>query len=488
MAFDPSIVSVEEEAGQRKAGDIAEPRERVFSAGTLCYTRNGLVSLFGWLLWGDFAFTFFEAIFSRFLPLYLKDMQASNTLIGVMTGSIAGLVNVLFAPNFSQWSDRLRSRWGRRIPFLFWVTPITVVSLTVIGFAPELGEWLHGSVIGAWVPNLGKREMILTLMCIFVVSYHLFNMVLVNSYNWLLRDVVPENVMVRFLSWIRIVGTFASFVFLWLVFPHILTARKLVCSGIGVFYLISFMAMCWRVKEGEYPPPPERTKEGPGVIRTYARYFVTALRLPIYRYYFAGNIIIGAATSSAAPFMILFASKSLGLSMDNIGKIFAWGSLASGFAYIPMAWVCERIGALRITLISQCIYVVSCVLAYFLVRSANGWLIYSILIVIPSVAAGLGLMATTMALFPKESFGQFSSAVNVFGCGGAIVANYLIGVFMDLTNSNYRFVFVWSGIFFALGIFPLLVVYKHWKQHGGPHHYVPPVPDCDLLNPAMSAS
>lgn len=76
--------------------------DRSYAVGTLRYTFRGLLVLFLWLLWGDFAFTFFENIFSRFVPLYLKDFHASNSLIGIMTGSIAGLVNILFLPNISQ--------------------------------------------------------------------------------------------------------------------------------------------------------------------------------------------------------------------------------------------------------------------------------------------------------------------------------------------------------------------------------------------------
>src|SRR5437667_3052 len=120
--------------------------EKTYEAGTLRYTRRGLGILFVWLLWGDFAFTFFESIFGRFIPLYLKDLQASNTLIGVMTGSFVGLINLFFLPNISRWSDAFRSRLGRRIPFLYVVAPLTVASLILVGFAPEIGAWLHQRV------------------------------------------------------------------------------------------------------------------------------------------------------------------------------------------------------------------------------------------------------------------------------------------------------------------------------------------------------
>jgi hypothetical protein len=49
---------------------------KIYHAGTLRYTLQGLIILSLWLRWGDFAFSFFESIFSRFLPLYLKDLHA----------------------------------------------------------------------------------------------------------------------------------------------------------------------------------------------------------------------------------------------------------------------------------------------------------------------------------------------------------------------------------------------------------------------------
>src|SRR5688500_15202989 len=105
---DDARVGLSDESGSK-------PARKTYRAGTLRYTFGGVAVLFGWLLWGDFCFTIFESIFGKFLPLYMKDLQASNTMIGVMTGSIGGIVNVLFLPNISMASDRHRGRWGRRI-------------------------------------------------------------------------------------------------------------------------------------------------------------------------------------------------------------------------------------------------------------------------------------------------------------------------------------------------------------------------------------
>ncbi len=459
--------------------DAPAPAEALYATGTLRYTTRSLAVLFGWLLWGDFAFSFFESIFSRFIPLYLKDLQASNTLIGVMTGSIAGMVNIFFLPNISQWSDRYRSRWGRRIPFLFWSTPITVASLILIGFAPEIGGWLHGNLLSAWAPRLSKHAVILTLLCGCVVSYHLFNMVLVFAYTCLLRDVVPQRVMGRFLSWFRIVGTVALFAFLWYVFPRVVSYRKLVCAGIGTFYLISFLLMCSRFREGEYPPPPSGTARNPGILISFGRYFRDCLGIPIYRNFFITYVLMAAAAVSTNPFLVLYARDSLGLSMDDMGKIFAWGALASALAYFPVGLMCDRFNPMLVSLAALAGFAPVSALAYFLVHDRTTWLVYSIVAMIPSVGWGLGSMALSMALFPKKEFGQFSSGLNVFGCGGLILGNYLAGEFMDWTHSFYRLIFVWATICFILALIPMIGVYREWKRHGGPHHYVPPLPDWD---------
>src|SRR5882757_3073885 len=151
--------------------DFSSPSSgpKLFRVGTLTYTKGGLFTLSLWLLWGDFAFYFFESIFGRFLPIFLKDLHASNTLIGIMTGSFAGLVNVLFLPGISRWSDNLRSSIGRRIPLLYVVTPLTVTAVVGVGFAPEIGNWIFEHFSGLLPAAWTKGTFILWMLSLFVV-------------------------------------------------------------------------------------------------------------------------------------------------------------------------------------------------------------------------------------------------------------------------------------------------------------------------------
>ncbi len=450
-------------------------KKSVFQTGTLIYTKRGLIVLSLWLLWGDFAFNFFEAVFSRFLPIYLKELNASNTLIGVMTGSFAGLVNVLFLPGISRWSDNYRSAIGRRIPFLYVVTPLTVFALIAVGFAPEMGGWVFDRFSAHLPASFTKGGLILGMLSGFVVSFHFFNMILCNAYNWLIRDVVPLEVMARFLAWFRIVGTVSGVFFLWFVFPHLLTHRREICFGIGVFYLIAFIMMCRRVKEGDYPPPVVQANP-PGVFRTFVLYFKECMQVPLYRNYFFVYLLVIVATNCAGNFRTLFVRETLGIDMAAMGHIYSWTSILTALCLFPVGWLCDRFSPIRVTLISLMALSLGTIIGYFFVHSQTGYLTFALIAAVPSVGWALGGTAIGMSLFPSAKFGQLSGGLNVFGCGAMIFGNMFIGMVMDFFTNDYRMAFLWTTFFSAIAIIPMIHVIRGWKEHGGPDNYKAPLP------------
>jgi len=48
----------------------------------------------------------------------VNDMGAPNWLLGLILSTIPGILNMTVCPASSFYSDRFRSRWGRRTPFL----------------------------------------------------------------------------------------------------------------------------------------------------------------------------------------------------------------------------------------------------------------------------------------------------------------------------------------------------------------------------------
>ena len=446
-----------------------------YTAGSLSYTKAGLVTLSFWLLWGDFALGFFESIFGRFIPLFLRELQASNTLVGLMTGGLVGVVNVLCLPGISRWSDGFRSRFGRRIPFLLVATPVTVLSLLCAGFTPEISRFLY-QFVPAWLENLVSGHVFtLSLLCVFVVAYDFFNMVLVTSYNWLLRDVVPERVMARFLSWFRIINTISSMVFLKLVFPYVLSHRMEVFLGVGLFYSVAFLIMCLKVKEGDYPPPPENDTK-PGVFKGFLIYFRECLGHPIYRNYILVSIMWFMVSGCTNPFITLLMNETLKLNMGDMGTLFAVNAAVSVLVLYPVGWACDRFGPLQITIITLALQIAVSVGGFFLVNDKLSMTAYLVISAIPVVSWKLASFAVSVRIFPKAKFGQFASALNVFGTGAMVVGNMLIGALIDFFHNNYRIAFAWAGFFAVAALLCMLVVLRWYRRLGGPDNYLAPEP------------
>jgi len=447
---------------------------QTYRVGTLEYTLRGICVLFFWLLWGDFAASFFGGVFGPFLTIYLKDLQASNVLIGVMLGSIGGVINILFLPGISRKSDECRSRWGRRIPFLAICTPIKVFSLIMIGFAPEVGGWIYTHVVHPIAPSITVQAVCLSWLCIFIVAFHYLGMVFNNAFTWLMHDVVPQSFMAQFLSWFRFVGTIAGVAFNWYLFPSIMSHRKEICVGLGLFYLVVFLMMCWKVKEGEYPPVVPAKKK-PSVLQAYGGYFRSCLSVPMYRNMFIAGMINGCF-GCAGTFLILFYQKTLGISMEDLGKVFAITGITSLCALAPMGWLCNKFSAFYVSLTCGVGGIIMTIISYFFIHDKQSLLTILIIGNLIATAGAISGATLGMQIFPHAKFGQFSAAGMVFGCGIGVLGNYLAGTFMDAMHSNYRMAYPWMLLGGLLGLIPTFFVYRDWRRYGGPDNYVPPEP------------
>lgn len=87
-------------------------------------------------------------------------------VLGYITGS-AQLVFLVLSPMIGIWSDRFRSRLGRRAPFLFLGAAIGLIGLVIIGLAPSIPliavGWIIGmlgwSTTGAAVQNIQADKL-----------------------------------------------------------------------------------------------------------------------------------------------------------------------------------------------------------------------------------------------------------------------------------------------------------------------------------------
>lgn len=460
-----------------------------FKVGTLSYTKAGLITVFLYLLWGDFCFTLMETVVPSILPLKLNSIGASNWTIGLIMTTIPNLMNAFINPFISFRSDRFRSRWGRRIPFLAAVTPFLVVFLILLGYSEPIGRWAHHVLLG------GKGSdtfVILLSIGLFMVCFQFFNLFVTSVYYYLFNDVVPHAFLARFMALFRVVGTGAGALYQYFVFKYANTHMAEIFLAAALLYFVAFVMMCWKVKEGSYPPPPENLGQRPGFVgalRTYARECFTHR---FYWFFFLSNCAM-AMTWASAPYGVLVSTKVAGLDFATLGTIHGIAAVVSLILLYPAGMLADKFHPLRIYLASSVAHLVLTPLSivfYFNCHRMESSTVLLIFIALSAINLPLGVLHNAaelpmyMKLLPQERYGQFSSANALLRSVVLVVGGSMCGPLLDFvkrfnpaSDFCFRFVPVWNFLFYALSVFFLVLLYREWRRLGGEASYQPPRPD-----------
>ncbi|MFZ4694632.1 MAG: hypothetical protein ACOYMV_05835 [Verrucomicrobiia bacterium] len=455
-----------------KPGQPSIPIPDKFRVGTLAYTRMGLVGAFFWLLWGDFCFTLMETAGPSLMPLLLREYGASNREIAIMVTSITSVLNCVITPIVNVKSDRHRGSRGRRIPFLLWPTPFIALFLGAIPFAPEIAGALGKIHLVRVILELSPSTPIILVCGLLITLFQIFNMVMSSVYYTLFKDVVPDAFMGRFLSLFRVFGFLASAVYNYFIFGLAEHHMREIFVGISVLYVIGFGLMCWRVREGEYPPPPPLEK-GPGMFSAVRTFFHESFSQPIYLWVYAARALASAAVLSDV-FAIFFTRDELGISLDAQGKLNAWLRLGT----LPLAYFfgifIDRWKPQKAIMLATILPVIANVVCFYLVRDWNSLVILGVIFSPFTLFYSIALSVWTQHILPQDRFGQFAAALSLTSAAVLAVGAPLCGLFFDWIEV-YRYTYLWFSAFMFLSFLCLCKVWKYWVRYGGPDHYCPPL-------------
>lgn len=432
-----------------------------------------LFSLFFWLLAGDFLFSMMEMVEPRVLPLILQKHGASNKEVAVVVSSLASAVNCVVNPIVSYSSDRTRTRWGRRIPYLALATPFVAIFLALIPFASELTDFLMKI---PWLASLIQRfpvAPVILLFAVLVMAYQIFNMTVGSIYYYLLRDVVPLPHLGKMTSLFRVFAYAASFVFNYWLFGTAERHAKALFGGIAVCYCVGYMLMCWKVREHEYGPVVDTVKEGGQLKRVVANYAHESFGPPLYRWVYATRVF-AMSSASAGIFSVFFARDQMGLDLDTIGKFAAWPTLLCLPLAYPFGMLLDRLGSIRTLAITIGLTIMANLLAFALIHDKWSFLLFSIVVTAASLVFNIAQSVFLQTMFHPDRVGQLSSANALLVALAGIVLGPLCGAFFDWSG-NYRFIYLWPVVFSIAAGFSLWRVAWYWHLHGGPENYVPPL-------------
>ena len=457
-----------------------------YKVGTLSYTKTGLITLFLYLLWGDFCFTIMEAVVPSIMPLKFNSVGAPNWVLGLILTTIPNLMNTVINPFVSFRSDRFRSRWGRRIPFLAGATPFLVVFLVLMGYSEPISLWVRSALLAG---RSSELTVFLVVIGFFMICFQFFNLFITSVYYYLFNDVVPHAFLARFMALFRMVGTGAGASFNFFALKYANTHMKEIFLIAGLLYLVAFVMMCWKVKEGEYPPPPPNLDQRRGWSSTLKTYAVECFTHRFYWLFFVANTCF-AMTWVSGSYGVLAATRVVGLDLATFGKIGGACGIISLVLLYPAGIVADRFHPLRVLLISTVLQAMVAPLSITFLFTRHlfsdttalwifmGLCFSSLPIVTLHAASELPMF---MKLLPQERYGQFCSANALIRSIGLMVGGLLCGFFLDAVkpfgtepDQCYRFVPVWNLTWIGISGFFYYLLHREWLRLGGLHHYQPP--------------
>jgi maltose/moltooligosaccharide transporter len=442
--------------------------------GTLVYNQRQLLNVFFWMLWGDFCLYLMDAgVGNNLIVLQLKKYGASNTLIAVVQKSAIELLILFLCPFVSTWSDRYRSPLGRRIPFMLYITPPLAVFLSLVGFSPAIAHWLK-SISPHLLGGISAAGLTISLLTITYTGYKFCDIFPQSVYYYLWQDVIPQRVMGTFTCLFRVFSTAGVFVFNRWLLKYCEDYPAAICAGASGLYLISFLLLCWQVKEGQYPPP-EPAPTGPQTQRMIGyvkRFFRESYSHPFYWKYYLCFLCFNVGFVPFSSFLIFYA-KDLKLNLASYGNIMALQSAVQVVIYFVMGPFVDRIHPVRAGILGFFLIFAAAFGGSLFIHSPHTFSIW-VIITFAAVAFFYGATASLgPRLLPSSHYGQFGAASALVFHFGQMILTPAFGKISDHYGNWTVFPWLWS--FSAAGTFFLYLVFRDWKNRGGDEGYVPPV-------------
>lgn len=403
----------------------------------------GLPVLFFFLLTGDLAWSLKERSMPDLFKFQLREFSQDAVLLNVLFGALPSAISMFIGPVVGAWSDRTRTRFGRRIPFLLACAPLVCASMVGLAFSVPLGEALW-----QWTgAGAGLRERyIVACMCFFWTLFEIFSVLATALFMALVNDTVPQQILGRFFGMFRIISLGVGVAFFYFVFGNELPALvRPVMLAIAAVYFVGFMVLCKGVKEPQYPPPTLAQKASLQVLRGddgtspwfYLLLFVT----------------LAIATICVMPVNInsYNAISQFGVDRTDYGRAVAAAYSISIILAMPVGWMADRFHPLRVGFVVLGLYALSMLGAWEFVEGRLSFLVW---FVVHAVLAGTFLTGTAALLpvmLPRARFSSLAAlSASITGLL-TVIFTLGLGSLLDANGRDFHVIFLVAGVLAAIG-------------------------------------
>ncbi|MDR2101746.1 MAG: MFS transporter [Treponema sp.] len=395
----------------------------------------GITFLIGF---GFFTMGLMDPLYDTYIPMFLRRYIDSNTLIGgIMT--LDNILQLGLIPFIAIWSDRTRTRIGRRMPFIIVMLPIAAVLFRLI---PSLAAISLAALIG------------------IIFFFNIFKTAVRGPVVALMPDSVPGNYRSEANGVINTMGgiglivstlVLARFMDISQTLPFLIAA---VCIVLATLILFIF------VKERP-PAEDEKPEEREPVWVSLKRVFLNRENSPgkgrdatVPRILFS-LFFWFMAYEGVKPFLGLYLVESLGVSQGNAALAQGIAGISSVMLAIPTGYWAHRFGRrnfIRLSLTGLALILFLIPLSGFFTMKLGLDLFYQLLffffLMFLYGAVWIGVVVNSFPMLWQMAdygnMGIYTGLYYTFSQSAAILAPPITGAVIDL--GGYPGIFVFGGI------------------------------------------
>lgn len=384
----------------------------------------------------------FWQIYDTIVPLILKNsFLMEETITGVIMAA-DNVLAVVLLPFLGAWSDRVDTRFGKRMPFIAVGTILSVAFMTLIPIADN------------------SRSLTLFMICLGVV---LISMGLYRSPAVaLMPDLTPPELRSQGNAVINVMGAFGAIVALvmiqFMVGPGITPDYTMVFAGIAILMTVALVILMITVREKklakqiaeEYPEykVEEESKTHTKLAPDVRKSLIFAL-LTLFCFYMAYN---GVTTAFSR-----YAQEVWGLTGGGFALALIVVAVSAFAGYIPLGALAGKIGRKKVISIGLAIMLVTFIFVSFVTEYQWYICFWFVIVGVGGSAVGVNIFPVIVDMGSNGDVGKYTGLYYTFSMTAQIVTPIASGFLLE--HVSYNTLFPYAAVFTALGLVTMQFVH-----------------------------
>lgn len=390
----------------------------------LNYRQTMLIGL------GFFTVSIVWGIYNIAMPLYLKDLGLSGVAVGsVMT--IDNIFAVIFLPIFGALSDRTKTRYGRRMPYLLVGIPLSALAFILIPVA---------------------RAGLVTIM-ITVVAMNFFMSIYRAPTVALMPDFTPRPLRSKANGIINFMGGIGA-VIAFLIGGFLFRINEFLPFSVGsIIMIFTIIMMYLLIHEPEEIQDDKPANEGENVVavQTGEKLSLIFLLLAIF-FWFTGY-------NAVETFFSTYGDVVLHIDKSQSSFMLAVFSAFLVLFSIPSGFLATKIGRKK-TILAGIAVLFLVFLSINLIPDKSRMVMYVLLSIggISWALININSYPMVVEMTSNKGIGKYTGYYYFFSMMAAIISPILFGYIKDIVGDS--FLFVYSSISMVIAFFFMMLV-KH---------------------------